>query len=165
MSNVLVLHWFTSSSVVSVIWNLILFLIIIVVFFIPLCTLSVLWQTLGFLFCTIFLFQMYSLVAYLGKQTPYFCREEHELLEAVQERLVVHPLTAPILGNDHNEFRSRESSLRKVFFIQFLLSLDVFFCVNECTNLRALRLRFVLGSNKENDFPMFSHSKKIQKRN
>lgn len=37
-------------------------------------------------------------------------REEHELLEAVQAKLVVHPLTAPILGNDHNEFRSRESS-------------------------------------------------------
>ncbi|GMP96872.1 hypothetical protein CsSME_00045326 [Camellia sinensis var. sinensis] len=36
--------------------------------------------------------------------------EEHELLEAVQARLAVHPLTAPILGNDHNEFRSRESS-------------------------------------------------------
>ncbi|XP_010257605.1 PREDICTED: splicing factor 3B subunit 3 [Nelumbo nucifera] len=37
-------------------------------------------------------------------------REEHDLLEAVQARLVVHPLTAPILGNDHNEFRGRESS-------------------------------------------------------
>lgn len=36
-------------------------------------------------------------------------REEHELLSAVQDRLVVHPLTAPILGNDHNEFRSREN--------------------------------------------------------
>ncbi|XP_028784864.1 splicing factor 3B subunit 3 isoform X3 [Neltuma alba] len=36
-------------------------------------------------------------------------REEYELLEAVQARVVVHPLTAPILGNDHNEFRSRES--------------------------------------------------------
>ncbi|KAJ7971393.1 Splicing factor 3B subunit 3 [Quillaja saponaria] len=36
-------------------------------------------------------------------------REEYELLEAVQERLVGHPLTAPILGNDHNEFRSREN--------------------------------------------------------
>ncbi|XP_071724856.1 uncharacterized protein [Rutidosis leptorrhynchoides] len=35
-------------------------------------------------------------------------REEYELLEAVQARLVLHPLTAPILGNDHNEFRSRE---------------------------------------------------------
>ncbi|KAL8147181.1 hypothetical protein AgCh_004777 [Apium graveolens] len=37
-------------------------------------------------------------------------REEYEILEAVQTRLVVHPLTAPILGNDHNEFRSRESA-------------------------------------------------------
>ncbi|KAK6945421.1 Cleavage/polyadenylation specificity factor, A subunit, N-terminal [Dillenia turbinata] len=37
-------------------------------------------------------------------------REEHEILEAVQARLVVHPLTAPVLGNDHNEFRSREIS-------------------------------------------------------
>ncbi|KAJ4977737.1 hypothetical protein NE237_008517 [Protea cynaroides] len=36
-------------------------------------------------------------------------REEHELLEAVQARLVIHPLTAPILGNDHSEFRGRES--------------------------------------------------------
>uniref|UniRef100_A0A2P2LJR4 Pre-mRNA-splicing factor RSE1 n=1 Tax=Rhizophora mucronata TaxID=61149 RepID=A0A2P2LJR4_RHIMU len=36
-------------------------------------------------------------------------REEHELLEAVQARLAVHPLTAPILGNDHSEFRSRET--------------------------------------------------------
>lgn len=42
-----------------------------------------------------------------------FCREEHELLEAVEAKLVVHPLTAPILGNDHNEFRSRESSVSK----------------------------------------------------
>lgn len=43
-------------------------------------------------------------------------REEYELLEAVQARLVVHPLTAPILGNDHNEFRSRETSagVRKI---------------------------------------------------
>ncbi|RVW46976.1 hypothetical protein CK203_074372 [Vitis vinifera] len=39
--------------------------------------------------------------------------EEHELLEAVQARLAVHQLTAPILGNDHNEFRSRENSVRK----------------------------------------------------
>uniref|UniRef100_A0A5B7BX94 Putative pre-mRNA-splicing factor prp12 isoform X4 n=1 Tax=Davidia involucrata TaxID=16924 RepID=A0A5B7BX94_DAVIN len=36
-------------------------------------------------------------------------REEHELLAAVQARLAIHPLTAPILGNDHNEFRSHES--------------------------------------------------------
>ncbi|KAJ6382350.1 hypothetical protein OIU77_030910 [Salix suchowensis] len=36
-------------------------------------------------------------------------REEYELLEAVQSRLVVHPLTAPVLGNDHHEFRSREN--------------------------------------------------------
>lgn len=36
-------------------------------------------------------------------------RDEYELLEAVQARLVVHPLTAPILGNDHNEFRGREN--------------------------------------------------------
>ncbi|KAL0339515.1 UNVERIFIED_CONTAM: DNA damage-binding protein 1b [Sesamum radiatum] len=36
-------------------------------------------------------------------------REEYELLEDVQAKLVVDPLTAPILGNDHNEFRSRES--------------------------------------------------------
>ncbi|GAB4851486.1 hypothetical protein Ancab_030888 [Ancistrocladus abbreviatus] len=36
-------------------------------------------------------------------------REEYELLKAVQARLAVHPLTAPVLGNNHNEFRSRES--------------------------------------------------------
>ncbi|XP_075511352.1 uncharacterized protein LOC142547129 isoform X2 [Primulina tabacum] len=36
-------------------------------------------------------------------------REEYELLEEVQSRLVIHPLTAPILGNDHNEYRSREN--------------------------------------------------------
>ncbi|RQO91936.2 hypothetical protein POPTR_006G197200v4 [Populus trichocarpa] len=36
-------------------------------------------------------------------------REEFELLQAVQSRLVVHPLTAPVLGNDHHEFRSREN--------------------------------------------------------
>ncbi|XP_027069184.1 splicing factor 3B subunit 3 isoform X1 [Coffea eugenioides] len=38
-------------------------------------------------------------------------RREYELLEAVQARLVIHPLTAPILGNDHNDFRGRESSV------------------------------------------------------
>ncbi|RAL51771.1 hypothetical protein DM860_010489 [Cuscuta australis] len=37
-------------------------------------------------------------------------RAEYEMLEALQSRLVIHPLTAPILGNDHSEFRSRESS-------------------------------------------------------
>ncbi|KAK7244699.1 hypothetical protein RIF29_39525 [Crotalaria pallida] len=36
-------------------------------------------------------------------------REEYELLEAVQARLVAHHLTAPVLGNDHHEFRSREN--------------------------------------------------------
>ncbi|KAK2985367.1 hypothetical protein RJ640_029324 [Escallonia rubra] len=47
----------------------------------------------------------------LGSITTFvpLSREEYDLLEAVQARLVVHPLTAPILGNDHNEFRSRES--------------------------------------------------------
>lgn len=34
-------------------------------------------------------------------------REEYELLKPVQARLAVHPLTAPILGNNHSEFRSR----------------------------------------------------------
>ncbi|XP_062190101.1 uncharacterized protein LOC133893150 isoform X2 [Phragmites australis] len=33
--------------------------------------------------------------------------EEHQLLQDVQERLSVHPLTAPVLGNDHAEFRQR----------------------------------------------------------
>ncbi|XP_073151711.1 uncharacterized protein [Henckelia pumila] len=36
-------------------------------------------------------------------------REEYELLEELQSRLVIHPLTAPILGNDHSEYRSREN--------------------------------------------------------
>ncbi|KAM7261907.1 hypothetical protein ACFE04_020984 [Oxalis oulophora] len=36
-------------------------------------------------------------------------REEYELLEAVQGRLALHPLTAPVLGNDHSEFRNREN--------------------------------------------------------
>ncbi|KAF2921855.1 uncharacterized protein [Oryza sativa Japonica Group] len=33
--------------------------------------------------------------------------EEHQMLQDVQERLSVHPLTAPLLGNDHAEFRRR----------------------------------------------------------
>ncbi|GJV62208.1 cleavage/polyadenylation specificity factor [Tanacetum coccineum] len=36
--------------------------------------------------------------------------DEYELLEDVQCRIAVHPLTAPILGNDHYEFRGRQSS-------------------------------------------------------
>lgn len=43
-----------------------------------------------------------------------FSREEYELLEAVQDRLAVHSLTAPILGNDHNEYRGRENPVRRV---------------------------------------------------
>ncbi|KAI3518804.1 hypothetical protein L1887_07618 [Cichorium endivia] len=37
-------------------------------------------------------------------------REEYELLEDVQSRIAIHPLTSPILGNNHNEYRSRQSS-------------------------------------------------------
>ncbi|WOL15227.1 hypothetical protein Cni_G24008 [Canna indica] len=33
--------------------------------------------------------------------------EEHALLEAIQFRLAVHPLTSPVLGNDHKEYRGR----------------------------------------------------------
>lgn len=45
-----------------------------------------------------------------GKRlTTSFCRDEYELLEAVQAKLVVHSLTAPVLGNDHKEFRGREN--------------------------------------------------------
>nr|CAD1818479.1 unnamed protein product [Ananas comosus var. bracteatus] len=33
--------------------------------------------------------------------------EEHQLLEAVQTRLAIHPLTSPVLGNNHKEFRGR----------------------------------------------------------
>jgi hypothetical protein len=36
-----------------------------------------------------------------------YCSEEHQLLHDVQERLGVHPLTAPVLGNNHAEFRHR----------------------------------------------------------
>ncbi|KAL2923939.1 Sorting nexin-33 [Bienertia sinuspersici] len=35
--------------------------------------------------------------------------EEYEVLKPVQARLAVHPLTAPILGNNHSEFRSCEN--------------------------------------------------------
>lgn len=37
----------------------------------------------------------------------WLCRKESELLRAVEDRLVVHPLTCPILGNDQKEFRGR----------------------------------------------------------
>ncbi|KAJ4801243.1 Cleavage and polyadenylation specificity factor (CPSF) A subunit protein [Rhynchospora pubera] len=37
-------------------------------------------------------------------------REEHQLLAAVQDRLATHRLTAPVLGNDHKEFRERYSA-------------------------------------------------------
>jgi splicing factor 3B subunit 3 len=40
------------------------------------------------------------------------CREEYELLEAAQEKLAVHHLTAPILGNNHNKFRSSGKPVR-----------------------------------------------------
>ncbi|XP_073525723.1 uncharacterized protein [Phyllobates terribilis] len=36
-------------------------------------------------------------------------RDEYQLLKAVQAKLAVHPLTAPILGNNHAEFRGREN--------------------------------------------------------
>ncbi|XP_073278173.1 spliceosome-associated protein 130 A-like isoform X2 [Primulina huaijiensis] len=38
-----------------------------------------------------------------------FTMEECALLEEVQSKLVIHPLTAPILGNDHSEYRRREN--------------------------------------------------------
>ncbi|KAK8954298.1 DNA damage-binding protein 1b [Platanthera zijinensis] len=38
-------------------------------------------------------------------------REEHYLFEAVQAKLAVHPLTAPVTGNDHKEFRGRGSQV------------------------------------------------------
>ena len=50
----------------------------------------------------------------------WFFRDEYELLEAVQAKLAVHPLTSPILGNDHYEYRSRENPVRVMFcFILF----------------------------------------------
>lgn len=51
------------------------------------------------------------------------CRVEYELLEDVQARLVVDPLTAPILGNDHKEFRSRES---RVSLSKSRIMVDIF---------------------------------------
>ena len=39
----------------------------------------------------------------------HFDREEHDLLVAVQDKLAAHSLTAPVLGNDHHEFRGRGS--------------------------------------------------------
>ncbi|KAH9329512.1 hypothetical protein KI387_001620, partial [Taxus chinensis] len=35
--------------------------------------------------------------------------EEYDLLDAVQERLASYPLTAPVLGNNHAQFRGRDS--------------------------------------------------------
>jgi hypothetical protein len=37
------------------------------------------------------------------------CREEYDLLDAVQVRLASYPLTAPVLGNIHSQFRGRGS--------------------------------------------------------
>ena len=37
------------------------------------------------------------------------------MLKPVQARLAVHPLTAPILGNNHSEFHSRAYRVRKSF--------------------------------------------------
>ncbi|GLJ45340.1 hypothetical protein SUGI_0954330 [Cryptomeria japonica] len=36
-------------------------------------------------------------------------REDYDLLDAVQERLASYPLTAPVLGNNHAQFRGRDS--------------------------------------------------------
>lgn len=44
-------------------------------------------------------------------------RDEYEILEAVQARLAVHEVTAPILGNDHDEFRNRENLVRTTNYI------------------------------------------------
>ncbi|KAK4757393.1 hypothetical protein SAY87_018694 [Trapa incisa] len=38
-------------------------------------------------------------------------REEYQLLQAVQAKLAIHPLTCPVLGNDHSKFRSRENTV------------------------------------------------------
>jgi len=67
------------------------------------------------------------------------CREEHELLEAVQARLVVHPLTSPVLGNDHDDFRSRENPVRKVEidFIYWFCN-----CKKQALCMKWIKLRF-----------------------
>lgn len=59
-----------------------------------------------------------------------FGREEYDLLEAVQAKLVVHPLTAPILGNNHNEFRSRENPVRELNWQCILEHLYAFLKLN-----------------------------------
>jgi len=56
----------------------------------------------------------------------FFCREEYELLEAVQARLAVHHLTAPVLGNDHNEFRNRENPVRTMKWIKSKFDIQCF---------------------------------------
>lgn len=45
------------------------------------------------------------------------CRQEYELLEAVQAKLVVHPLTSPLLGSDHKEFRGRGPQVCSLEFV------------------------------------------------
>ncbi|PIA53914.1 hypothetical protein AQUCO_00900466v1 [Aquilegia coerulea] len=67
-------------------------------------------------------------------------REEHEILEVVQARLVAHPLTEPVLNNDHNEFRGRGSPLihqNSAHLLKLVYSLE------------GTRSSFVLGSNIE----------------
>ncbi|KAG8371805.1 hypothetical protein BUALT_Bualt12G0001400 [Buddleja alternifolia] len=63
-------------------------------------------------------------------------REEYELLEDVQARLVVDPLTAPILGNDHNEFRSRESKSNGQAGVRKILDGDMLAQFLELTNMQ-----------------------------
>ncbi|XP_015898900.3 uncharacterized protein LOC107432303 isoform X1 [Ziziphus jujuba] len=70
-------------------------------------------------------------------------REEYELLEAVQARLIVHRLTAPILGNDHNEYRSRENQIG----VPKILDGDMLAQFLELTNLQQEAiLSFPLGT-------------------
>ena len=67
--------------------------------------------------------------------TTNFCREEYELLEAVQAKLVVHPLTAPVLGNDHKEFRGRENPVSEPQSSSNFLRCDMKYHFTACIGL------------------------------
>lgn len=50
---------------------------------------------------------------------PYH-REEYELLDAVQSRLALYPLTAPVLGNNHSLYRGRGCPVSLSHFYKYL---------------------------------------------
>ncbi|KAK1287153.1 hypothetical protein QJS10_CPB19g00837 [Acorus calamus] len=78
-------------------------------------------------------------------------REEHELLEDVQARLAVHPLTSPFLGNDHREFRGRGPKVG----VPTILDGDMLAQFLELTNVQQ---EAVLSSSGSSDRGSSSHS-------